>query len=49
MALTQLESESACPTSQGSNRAINRVLVKHDTCAGLEERVILSFKLPMIY
>jgi hypothetical protein len=48
MALTQLESESACPTSQGSNRATNRVLVKQDRCADREDRVTLSFRLPMI-
>jgi hypothetical protein len=48
MTLNQLESESACPTCHGSNRATNNVLVKHDRCADLENRVTLSFKLPMI-
>jgi hypothetical protein len=48
MALTQLESESACQTSRGSNRATNNVLVKQDRCADLEDRVTISFKLPMI-
>jgi hypothetical protein len=37
-----------CPTSRGSNRATNRVLVKQDKCVDLEERVTLSFRLPMI-
>jgi hypothetical protein len=48
MALTQLESESACPASQGSNRATNMVLVKQDICADLKDHVTLSFRLPMI-
>jgi hypothetical protein len=48
MALTQLESESACITSRGSNRATNNVLVNLDRCADLEDHVTLSFKLPMI-
>jgi hypothetical protein len=48
MSLTQHESESECPTSRGSNRETNIVLVKQDRCADLKIRVILSFKLPMI-
>jgi hypothetical protein len=49
MALTQLESERACLTSQVSNKAMKSVLVKQERCANLEDRVTLSFKLPMIY
>jgi hypothetical protein len=30
MALTQLESESVCPTSRGSKRATNSVFVKQE-------------------
>jgi hypothetical protein len=48
MTLTQLESKSVCPTSQGSNKATKSVLVKQEKCAYLEDRVTLSFRLPMI-
>jgi hypothetical protein len=48
MALTQLESKRACPTSWGSNKATKRVFVKQERWAGLEYHVTLSFRLPMI-
>jgi hypothetical protein len=48
MALTQLESERACPTSRGSKRVTKSVFEKQERWAGLKERATLSFKLPMI-
>jgi hypothetical protein len=48
MALTQLKSERACPTSRGLNKATKRVLVKQERWADLNDCVTLSFKLPMI-
>jgi hypothetical protein len=48
MALTQLKSERACPTSRGSNRATKSAFVKQERWADLEEHVTLSFRLPMI-
>jgi hypothetical protein len=47
MALTQVESERACLTSRGSNKATKSVLVKEERCADLKDCVTLSFKLPM--
>jgi hypothetical protein len=49
MTLAQVESESVCPISQGSNKATTSVLVKQERCADLEYRVKLLFKLPMFY
>jgi hypothetical protein len=49
MTLTQLKSERACQTSQGSNKATKSMLVNKERCADLENRVTLSFKLSMIY
>jgi hypothetical protein len=45
MVLTQIESETACPTSRGSNRATNNVLVKQDRCANIEDHVTLYIKI----
>jgi hypothetical protein len=47
--LTQLKLERACPTSEGSNRATNRVLIKQDRWDDPKDRVTLSFRLPMTY
>jgi hypothetical protein len=44
MALTQVESEKACPTSQYSNKATKRMFVKQERLADLEDRVTLSFR-----
>jgi hypothetical protein len=49
MALTQLESERGYAIYRGSNKEIKSVLVKQERCADLEDRITLSFKLPMIY
>jgi hypothetical protein len=48
MALTQLESKRACPISRGSKRATKSEFEKQEIWADLEERVTLSFRLPMI-
>jgi hypothetical protein len=48
MALTQLESERACPTSRGSKIATKSVFKKQERWADLEEWVTISFMLPMI-
>jgi hypothetical protein len=40
--------KKVCPTSRGSNRATNNVLIKHDRCADLEDHGTLSLRLPII-